>query len=49
MSSEPATVFREVRYPEPDDRGRTLCFQYVRYYMEDGGAEDGYRFIYRDP
>jgi hypothetical protein len=49
MSSEPAKIFHEVRYPESDDRGRTLCFQYVRYHMEDGGAEDGYRFIYRDP
>ena len=49
MAQERATIFHEVRYPEPDDRGRTLCLQYVRYHHDEGTDHDGYRFIYRDP
>ena len=29
--------------------GWTLCFQKVTYHYEDGGTQDGFRFIWRRP
>jgi hypothetical protein len=29
--------------------GWKICYQWVRYFYDDGGVEEGYRFIWRRP
>lgn len=31
------------------DNGWTLCFQRCTYHYDDGGTQEGYRFIWRRP
>lgn len=41
-------VVHQVR-TQPNPSGHTLCFQWVRYPYADGGIDEGYRFIWRNP
>jgi hypothetical protein len=41
-------IHDEVKEP-PNSDDWELCFQRVTYHYDDGGSDDGYRFIWRRP
>jgi len=41
-------VIHETRL-NPDSDGWQLCLQWGRYFYDDGGVQEGYRFIWRRP
>jgi hypothetical protein len=50
MASFEVLQGREVSIPgSQESAGWSLCFQWGRYHLDNGGRETGYRFIWRRP
>jgi hypothetical protein len=41
--------FKDKEATEDMAEGWKFCLQWVRYFYDDGGVEEGYRFIWRRP